>query len=99
MNIDRLMRAEAMPTEKDAIAAMWSAYQRLKELGWNDAIYCPKDGKPFDVIEAGSTGIHECIYEGKWQNGRWWVVLSAGDQRPSRPVLFKAKPIQENTND
>lgn len=83
-------RAEAMPTEADAIECMFDAFQRLKELGWKEAIYCPKDGTPFDVIEAGSTGIHDCIYVGEWPDGHWWV-LSAGDQWPSRPILFKAK--------
>ena len=58
-------RAERMPDERSAILAMQSAYTRLEELGWSDAIYCPKDGSHFQAIEAGSTGIHDCSYLGE----------------------------------
>ena len=61
----RRKREEDMPTEQDALEVMFEAYQRLKELGWNNAIYCPKDGTMFDAIEAGSTGIHDCSYRGE----------------------------------
>jgi hypothetical protein len=54
-----------MPTEQDAINVLNSAYERLKEFDWNDPIYCPKDGSSFDVIEAGSTGIHRAHYQGE----------------------------------
>lgn len=83
-------RAVDMPTEQDAINAMWQAYQRLKELGWREAIYCPKDGTVFDAIEAGSTGIHPCHYEGDWPKGFWWLH-EANDLWPGRPVLFKER--------
>ncbi len=73
-----------------AIERMFSAYQELKRLGWNDAIYCPKDGTWFDAIEAGSTGIHNCRYEGEWPKGSWWIA-DAGDLWPSRPILFRLK--------
>ena len=81
-------RAADMPTERDAINALWSAYQRLKELDWNDAIYCPKDGSSFDVIEPGSSGIHTCHYDGEWPNGHWWIA-DAGDLWPARPILYR----------
>ena len=58
-------RAERMPDEKTAINALFDAWLRLKDFGWRDAIYCPKDGSFFDVIEAGSTGIHNCLYQGE----------------------------------
>ena len=83
-------RAADMPDEQAAINAMFQAYQRLKELGWREAIYCPKDGTSFDAIEPGSTGIHTCSYSGKWPKGSWWVH-NAGDLWPSRPCLFKPK--------
>lgn len=83
--------AEAMPTELDAIRAMQDAYIRLKDLGWRDAIYCPKDGSIFDAIEVGSTGIHACSYMGDWPTGTWWVH-AAHDLWPSRPVLFRISP-------
>lgn len=69
---------------------MFSAYQALKKQGWNDIIYCPKDGSVFLVIEAGSTGVHECIYEGTWPDGKWWI-LENGDMYPSMPILWRAK--------
>ena len=81
-------RKAAMPDEKSAIKALFEAWQRLKELGWNDAIYCPKDGREFDAIEAGSTGIHRCHYEGAWPDGHWWVY-EEGDMYPSRPILYR----------
>ena len=81
-------RKERLPDEASAIKALFDAYTRLKDFGWNDAVYCPKDGTVFKVIEAGSTGKHDCIYEGKWPTGSWWI-LSDGDMSPSRPALFK----------
>ena len=82
-------RAECMPTEADALRVMFTAWQRLKELGWNNAIYCPKDGSEFSAIEAGSTGIHRCTYSGKWPDGHWWV--HDGDTWPSRPILWRPR--------
>ncbi len=77
-------------TERYWIVKMWNAFQELKRLGWNDAMYCPKDGTHFDVIEAGSTGIHDANYEGKWPTGSWWIY--DGDISPSRPILFRLRP-------
>jgi hypothetical protein len=92
-HFDAEKRADAadMPTEHDALRVMARVMARLKELGWRDAIYCPKDGTAFDIIEAGSTGIHDCHYEGEWPKGSWWVH-EAGDLWPSRPILFRLKP-------
>ena len=84
-------RAEAMPDERSAILAMQDAHTRLRELGWDDATYCPKDGSMFHVIEAGSTGIHDASYQGKWPTGSWWIHHD-GDMSPSRPILFKRYP-------
>jgi len=87
---DRLKkkREADMPTERDALQVMGQAYQRLKELGWSEAMYCPKDGSLFEVIEAGSTGIHKCHYEGEWPKGSWWVHAD-GDLWPSDPILYR----------
>lgn len=82
-------RAEQMPTEHDCLRVMMEAYSRLRDLGWRDAIYCPKDGTAFDAIEFGSTGIHDCVYDGDWPNGRWWI--RDGDIWPSRPVMFRKR--------
>jgi len=80
-------RAEALPDVHACLRVMMDAYVRLKELGWNDAIYCPKDGSTFKVIEFGSTGIFDCHYDGEWPKGRWWTH-DGGDLWPSRPVLY-----------
>ena len=83
-------RAEAMPDVQTALHIMFSAWQRLKELGWREAMYCPKDGSEFQVIEAGSTGIHIAHYHGKWPNG-WWIA-DEGDLWPSHPILWRPIP-------
>jgi hypothetical protein len=82
-------RVKKMPDEKTAISQLFEAVTRLKELGWNDAIYCPKDGSVFSAIEHGSTGIHECNYTGEWPTGRWTVY--DGDAWPSRPILWRPR--------
>ena len=84
-------RALLMPDERSAINAMFQAWLRLKELGWGEACYCPKDGSQFYVIEPGSTGIHTANYQGKWPHGSWWVA-DGGDIWPSNPILFKLLP-------
>jgi hypothetical protein len=66
-------RTAKMPTERDALLQMFEARQRLEELGWRDAIYCPKDGSEFSAIEFGSTGVHLCTYSGEWPTGSWLV--------------------------
>lgn len=81
-------RKELMPDEETARRLFFDAWLRLKDFGWREAMYCPKDGRDFDVIEAGSTGIHRCYYEGEWPTGRYWVYGDC-DLWPSRPVLFR----------
>ena len=81
-------RAEAMPTEADAINTMFSAWERLKELGWREAKYAPKDRRALEFIEAGSTGIHTGYKEEKFT----WV-REAGDLWPSDPILYR-EPAQ-----
>jgi hypothetical protein len=88
----KALRARRMPDERAAIDAMFEAWLRLKELGWKEAQYCPKDGSRFDVIEPGSTGIHRCRYEGEWPKGSWWIE-GDGDLWPSRPVLFRVPAV------
>lgn len=83
------------PEEAAALIAMYQQYATLRKSGWSDACYCPKDGSHFLVIEAGSTGVHRCYYEGEWPKGCFWV-MGAGDLWPSRPILWKPLP---DTND
>lgn len=88
---ERANRAAEMPDEQSALEAMCRAFTRLEELGWRNATYCPKDGSMFKVIEAGSTGVFDCTYNGKWPNGSW-LLFDGGDVWPSRPILFKLLP-------
>jgi MoaA/NifB/PqqE/SkfB family radical SAM enzyme len=81
-------RKELMPDEDSAIKLLFDACERLRDFGWNDPIYCPKDGSIFKVLELGSTGKHDCFYEGTWPDGSWWIA-SDGDVSPSRPAMFK----------
>lgn len=62
--------AADMPETNDAIQVMQRGRSRLRDLGWREAQYCPKDGTPFAVIEYGSTGIFEAWYNGDWPDGR-----------------------------
>ena len=91
IEVARKKRIELMPDDKVALRLMTDAHHRLKELGWREAMYCPKDGTHFDAIEAGSSGIHDCFYEGEWPTGSWWSP-SEGDLWPAHPILWKAKP-------
>lgn len=77
-------RAELMPTEQDAARAMWSAWQRLKELGWQETCYGPTNVE-VHLIEPGSSGIHKGVRFEKWPEKTWWID---GDC-PSTPCLFK----------
>lgn len=77
--------------DKVHLDAMFQAWQALKACGWREIIYCPKDGTRFLAIEAGSTGVFPCTYQGKWPSGGWWAECS-GDLWPSRPILWKPMP-------
>lgn len=83
-NAARAKRAEDMPDDSAALGAMFQAHQRLKEMGWRDAIYAPKDGSPLELVEPGSTGIHAGYRDAE---GRFWIVDD--DVWPSRPTLFR----------
>ena len=87
---DQERRALECPTVEDCLQVAAGVYQRLKDLGWRDIVYCPKDGSWFDAIEFGSSGIHECMYMGEWPDGHWFVS-DGGDLWPARPSLFKLK--------
>lgn len=90
------LRAERMPDEQAAIRALWDAHQRLKELGWEEPQYCPKDGTSFKVIELGSTGIFDCYYQGEWADGLY-MVSDEHDIYPTSTgvAMFKLLPADE----
>ncbi len=84
-------RAIAMPTEEAALHQMRDVFLRLKELGWTEAQYCPKDGKTCLFIEFGSSHVFHGHYSGEWPNGVF-LLEDQGDLYPSRPVLFRPLP-------
>jgi hypothetical protein len=89
-------RTERMPDEQSAIKALFDAWQRLKELGWEEPQYCPKDGTSFKVIELGSTGIFDCNYHGEWPDGMFMV----SDERDVYPTsigvaMYKLLPADK----
>jgi hypothetical protein len=89
-------RAEKMPDEQAAINAMFEAWLRLKEIGWREPMYCPKDGTRFRIIELGSTGFFEGAYRGKWPDGTW----DSWDDRDAyassiAPAMFRLFPEDE----
>lgn len=69
--------------EQRLIAAMFKAFDRLRNLGWQDAMYAPQ-GKDLEVIEAGSTGIHRATRD---EIGFW--IHDKYDTWPSTPILFR----------
>jgi hypothetical protein len=74
--------------ERALLVPMFRAFDALRELGWRDMMYAPRDGKPFLSIEVGSTGIHECWRD---EEGRFWAY--DGDTWPADPILWK--PLNE----
>lgn len=85
-------RATAMPDEKTAISHMWDGWYRLKELGWKEAQYASPDGKTvIEVIEIGSTGIHECICS-QAKDGYTKYFFTINDEGwPLKPTLYRNK--------
>lgn len=83
-------READMPTEQDAIRALWSAHERLKELGWREGRYMPATGERFATVQVGSTGIHACTAERRDTFGTTYTTHD-GDLWPSShpPTLFR----------
>lgn len=82
-------RAANMPTEKDAVNALWDAWYRLKELGWKEVTYAhelKQEGVEAQLIEAGSAGIHVGYYHAVDNNAVWWI---GPEGCPSHPILVK----------
>ncbi len=82
-------RSEAMPTEQDAVNALWEAYQRLRELGWQETAYAHSlkaEGVESQLIELGSSGIHVGYYHKTNDQDVWWI---GPEGCPSHPCLVK----------
>lgn len=88
------------PNEQSALREISRAMQRLRDFGWRDAIYSPKDGSEFEVIEAGSTGVFRCYYDGKWPDGTW-MTSDDRDIYPSSkpPLMFRLLPEAQAEHD
>lgn len=87
-------RADDMPTEQDAVRALWNAQERLKKLGWQDPTYAhalKRDGVEAMLIELGSSGIHRGYYHSVNDHDVWWI---GPDGCPSHPCLVR--PITED---
>jgi len=88
-------RTADMPDEQSAIDAMFRAWLRLKELGWKEGIYAPRDGSIYRVIELGSTGIFKGSCHGDWPDCTW-TTYDDRDSYPSSvpPSLFRTDDVR-----
>lgn len=91
-------RARRIPDEQSAIRTLFDGWLRLKELGWEDGIYAPKDGRHFRTIQLGSTGIFDCVCEGEWPHCTW-TSFDERDAYPSSqaPAMFKVYDVEAAT--
>ncbi|HEX6040293.1 hypothetical protein [Longimicrobium sp.] len=81
----RAARGAAMPDEAAALKVMYHAFERLAELGWRRGLIgAPRDGRSFEAIEPGSTGVHPCHYAcGNFYVGSGTFVA------PSHPIMWR----------
>lgn len=84
---NKARREATMPSTEAALATMFDAFDRLRELGWRGGAYCPKDGSPFAAICHGSTGIFTGSYCGDWPDGHG--LIEDGSTHPDG-FLWKA---------
>jgi hypothetical protein len=80
-------RAADMPDERTALRVLTDAHIRLKELGWREATYAPRN-VPLELIECGSSGIHTGYRD---EHGFW---ILDDDTWPSKPVLYREQTTQ-----
>ncbi len=92
--------AADFPTFEITLRELSRAFHRLRDFGWREGIYCPKDGSEFEVIEAGSTGIFRCRYDGTWPEGMW-MTFDDSDVYPSSspPLMFRLLPEAQAEHD
>ncbi len=77
--------------------ALWEAYNKLRTLGWQDMMYAPRDGTPIEVVEIGSTGIHQAVWV-SFDCDRLNICGSffVDCEWPSRPLLWR--PVKAGAN-
>lgn len=86
----RARRADSMPTEKDAIRAMFQAFTRLQELGWREGRYMPTNGERHAGIQVGSTGIHAYYATPREDGFGARYEIHDGDIWPTgAPIMFR----------
>lgn len=101
----RARRAAAATVDKrPAIERLASVYMGLRNEGWREIMYAPKDGTEIEVIECGSTGIHRARWHSfkcdhSLRNCGCFFIAEAGDLWPSHPILFREiKPTPPHSN-
>jgi len=72
------------PEETQFLAAMFQAYDDLRNLGWRESMYCPRDRSTVLLISAGTTG----IFEG-YRDEEGWFWCYDGDV-----VALRCDPVQ-----
>ncbi len=85
----RAKRAEDMPDEETCLRRLFDAVERMKELGWRDAVYAPKSA-PLLLIEPGCTA----VLRGYRDSVGFWVTTD-DDTYPSHPILFMDRAAAE----
>lgn len=86
-------RAHRMPTTEDALRVIADAHERLKELGWRQIQYGPKQGVHVELIEPGCTAVLTGYRNDvRGPNETWWVETDC-DLWPSRPIMWRRGPF------
>lgn len=83
---DEMTQHKPIPTddERAALLDLFRAWQRLKELGWKEAMYAKHGSQDLTLIEVGSTGIHPGFRDA---DGSFWRF--DGETYPSNPILYR----------
>jgi len=74
----------------DSLKQLTDAFYALKEQGWREAMYCPRDSHWVQFIEAGSSGVHV----GYRNDSGYWITTD-NDTYPSSPILYKEKSTEQ----
>jgi hypothetical protein len=88
-------RAERIPTSLVALKILSEAKDRMRELGWRDGRYCPRDGRQFAVCEIGSTG----MWHGFWTSSQTDEGLICYADCVSSPREMFFKPLDKLTDE